>query len=271
MTEIQPGIYEDVPFATYCDWDAVNISRLSPIAVSPKHYHAQPTRLDTKSLVIGRAAHSATFELDRFALNYTVWRKGRRAGKVWDAFVAANADKSILNEKEYDFAMAIRTAVLEHPISAPILQGKGSGEVSICWRDLDTGILCKGRLDWLPANRVTIYDLKTARSLLLQAFVRACEKFLYYIRAAFYCDGLAALIHDRPHFEFIAVENVPPHDVAVYAAPGLALQYGRQTYKEWLHLLADCQKHNTWPGIAEDAIVEQPCNYIDVDGVVVAT
>lgn len=270
MIEIHPGTYEGVPFAEYCEWDAVNISKLSPIATSPKHFHAQPTKLDTESLVIGRAAHSATFELNRFALNYTVWRGGIRRGKKWDAFVEANADKSILNEKEYLLAMVIRLSVLGHPISAPILEGKGSGEVSICWRDYDTKILCKGRLDWLPASRVTIYDLKTARSIDPRVFARACNTYNYYVRAAFYCDGLATLTHDRPHFEFIAVENTPPHDVAVYAAPRLALQYGRQTYKEWLHLLADCQKHDTWPGIAEDAIVEQPCNYLDVDGVVVA-
>ena len=253
MQPPEPGIHKDVPFADYCQWDAVNASRLKLAKKSMFHFHKYESR-DATHLKIGRADHTATLEPDKFMLEFTVWTGGRRAGKTWDAYQEANCGKSILTVSEYDDIIAMRNAVLTDRVAKCIFR-KGTPELSMVWVDPETQLTCKGRVDWLRAGRKTgrMYDLKTARDI-GDDFNAAAIRYGYFLSAAFYMDGYV-LARGKgsakvTEFELVAVENVPPWDVAVRPISSEDLQRGRDEYRELLTKIANCKRAKTWPGIA---------------------
>ena len=64
----QDGIYRNVPFADYLEWDAVSNSALSRFARVPAAAHVPID--DTAALALGRALHCAILEPERFAREY---------------------------------------------------------------------------------------------------------------------------------------------------------------------------------------------------------
>ena len=74
------------------------------MAESPLHYRdAVETQKDaTGAMNVGTAEHCMVLEPDQFPPRYVVWTGGRRAGKEWDNFEAANLDKTIIKADEYD-------------------------------------------------------------------------------------------------------------------------------------------------------------------------
>lgn len=244
-----PGIYKDVPFSEYCAWDAVNASRLKKARLSLLHYK-EHVQADSDALVLGRAEHTAVFQPDLFPLEFTVWKGGQRRGKAWDAFSAANADKSILTATQYQDVLCMRDAVRNDPVAGTIVgDPDGRAEISIVWQDPGTNLLCKGRLDWLL--RSVINDLKTARDVSPRRFGISAADYAYELSAAFYLDGwLAATGEMLAGFELICVEKSAPWDVVVAPIPADVLLVGRQQYEKLLTAVAECAKHDYWPGIA---------------------
>ena len=271
MQPPEPGIHKDVPFADYCQWDAVNASRLKLAKKSMFHFHKYESR-DATHLKIGRADHTATLEPDKFMLEFTVFTSGdipdaileerplkpgtslkTRYPKQWQAF-QATTNKSILTHEEYSDVLAMRNAVLTDRVARGIFR-KGTPELSMVWVDPETQLTCKGRVDWLRAGRKTgrMYDLKTARDI-GDDFNAAAIRYGYFLSAAFYMDGYV-LARGKgsakvTEFELVAVENVPPWDVAVRPISSEDLQRGRDEYRELLTKIANCKRAKTWPGIA---------------------
>jgi hypothetical protein len=56
------GIYYGVSFAEYCEWDAINHSRLQRIDKSPLHCHANPTRETSQAMRLGQLVHAGKLE-----------------------------------------------------------------------------------------------------------------------------------------------------------------------------------------------------------------
>ncbi len=243
----EPGTYSNIPFGDYCAWRALNASRLKLAARSMKHYHefVQP---DNDNLVLGRADHTATLEPDRFPLEFTVWDGATRRGKVWDAFKEANAAKSILTKTQYADILKMRDAVRGDAVAGPIVSGTGAAEVSIVWVDEPTGILCKGRLDWIAGG--VIYDLKTARDISPRRFANACVDYGYDISAAFYTDGWRAATGEEATMELICVEKSAPWDVVVVPLGDDAIEAGRAKYRKLIDQVSHCRQRGEWPGIA---------------------
>jgi hypothetical protein len=238
------------PTTTYALIDAVNISTLKSMAVSPRHYqHALATpRTDSDSMALGRLMHAMIFEPDAIDGRYAVWDGGRRAGKEWTAFLEANAGKEILRAPEdWERSEAVRDAVLAHPVAAELLR-EGQAERVMQWTDAETGIACKGRADWITGR--TIVDLKTTRAIGAREIQRQLVSLAYHAQAAFYCDGREAMTGVAHDFAWIYVEQLPPHDVAVYRCPGDVYRAGQALYRAWLRRVVECRESGVWPGTA---------------------
>ncbi len=247
----EPGVHKDVTFADYRRWKGVNASKLKLVQKSAKHYHEYQDR-DSDALTVGRAEHTATFEPDRFVLEFTVWQGKARRGKEWDAFAEANAAKSILTLNQYNDVLAMRDAVRSDPVAGPIVTGPGWSETSAVWIDEPTGILCKGRLDWVTGG--VIYDLKTAREITPRRFANSAAEYGYDISAAFYIDGWAAATGEvTSTMELIVVEKSPPWDVVVVPLGEEVIEAGRAKYRRLLDEVARCRRTGTWPGVARGA------------------
>jgi len=246
---------EHIPREDYDKIDAVNISTLKSMAVSPRHYqHALSTpRADTDSMRLGRLMHAMVFESETIDDHWEVWDSGRRAGKEWEAFLARSKGKEILRAPEdWAAAEAVAAAVQAHPIAARYLR-EGKPEQTIRWTDATTNIACKGRADWITPGGV-IVDLKTTRDISPRTVARQLVALSYHAQAAFYCDGAEATTHWSHGFAWIYVEQKPPYDVAVYTCPTDVLSAGRDLYLTWLRRVAQCRDNGTWPGVAPDEL-----------------
>lgn len=236
-----------IPFDEYAKIDAVNKTRLGYLADSPlhcKHAMTHPQK-DTASLAIGRAGDCSVLEPARFLDTYIRWDGGRRFGKEWEAFKAANAGREILTQDEWDRCLGLRAAVRGCKDAMRYL-GDGIPQASFVWTDQATGLQCKGRADWVSEGNY-IVDLKTCRDL--GRFHRDTYDYRYHIQAAMYQDGIAAATGKEPlPFIFIAVESDEPYDVAVFHATQNFIDVGRREYARLLDLYQWCEKTNNWPG-----------------------
>jgi hypothetical protein len=241
-------------FEEYVAIDRVNFSTLKEMRKSPKHYlfAVENGRKDTKRLKLGRATHTAVLEPDRFALDFTVWRGNRRQGKDWDAFCAANKDRTIVNLSEYAAALGMRDSVRAHPIAGKILTS-GLPEQTFLWTDEETGIECKCRPDWLSTVGGCFVDLKTTADGDAQRFGSLSARYGYHIQSAFYRRGLLAHGLDLPP-KIVAVEAAEPYDVAVFDVDEDALYAGDEAVGELLRRVAECRASNKWPGRYETEI-----------------
>jgi exodeoxyribonuclease VIII len=135
-----------------------------------------------------------------------------------------------------------------HPVARELLMG-ASTELTLQWLDEETGVSCKGRIDVLTANGGILVDLKTARDIRPDVFMRSCLNLGYAFSMAFYADGLAVLGHKIEHVYLLAVETSAPYDCAPYELDDSWLELGRAQYRDALVKLVECRKRDKWPGL----------------------
>ena len=154
VVQPSPGLLPDIPFERYLELRATNFSTLRELARSPLQYRyrlANPK--GSAAMTLGRAAHTATLEPDRFELEYASWNQltetgsvRPRRGKDYDAFVATHPGKTVLLGHEWDDALQIAQAFRLDPRAMRYL-ATGRPEVSMVWLDPDSRRVCKGRVD----------------------------------------------------------------------------------------------------------------------------
>jgi hypothetical protein len=235
-------------FADYLALPAVNWSSLKAGRDSALHYkwRSEHPMEDSARLALGRAAHTAVFEPDRFMLDYALFTGPRRAGKEWDACCAANKGRTILKADEYRDALAMRDAVRSHPVAGVLLTPPGEAEKVLTWTDEATGIECKARLDWYRPG--LLCDLKTTTSIDDRLFGALAHRMGYVGQMAFYHSGLVANGLDAPMPKIIAVEALAPHDVAVFTLTDDVLYQGEQEAAELLRMVSAGRFSKLWPG-----------------------
>ena len=244
-------------FQSYLDIPAINWSSLKNMNESPLAYRywQDHPRGDKPAYALGRAAHVAILEPDRFASDVVMF-EGRRAGKLWKEFQEENEGREIVKAPEYNQIMRMVDAVHAHPVAMAALEG-GTMETNLEWTDPVTGLACKGRADCITDR---VVDLKTAREVNKRQFTQAATGYLYYGQTAFYHDGAGHMANEHgggasaiPPL-IIAVQSVAPYDVAVYEIGGDALEAGRNLYRTLLDTLKACQDADHWPGCEPDAV-----------------
>lgn len=243
-------ITRGLPFADYLKIDSIHFSTLKAIDTSALHYaHAiAHGRRDTSSLLVGRVTHAMI--LDPEPLDLAIYEGKVRNGKAWDVFAAEHKGKVILRRDELERSAAMRAAVMAHPVARDLF-AEGEGEVTIEFSML--GLACRARLDWLRPNGGFV-ELKTTRAIEPRAFARECAQRTYHAQNAFYAGALEAatghISEELPRI--VAVENVPPHDVAVYRVGYDSLEAGQRKIDEWIKKLDTARRSKRWPGVAAE-------------------
>ena len=285
-----PGVYKDISFPEYCSWPAVNHSTLRHMDISPAHcrQYMLHGNQQTRSLRLGQAAHTAVLEPKKFEDDYFVipfvedaradkdhphW-KGKeyspcyvgewphKSSNQWKEHVGIverdNAGKILLPDDEYDEAMNIRRAVQEHVTARQIIDEPGLPEVCIVWKDEETGLMCKARIDKLVPSRVI--EIKSSDDARDFKFARAIERYSYHTQAAWYLLGLNALDIagkreevERQHI-FIVIENKPPHAVMCYQLDHESLTTGHFQNRNRLAEYSKCLAEDYWPAFPDHGI-----------------
>ncbi len=272
-----PEKHMHMPFADYCDLDAVNASTLltyghinnvygkpTPSIVPAKaryaQIHGQP---ETDALVIGHASHAALLEPDTYEAEYRTqptaaqfgfgdFRK-KEAREARDKWLEEHKDAICLSDQEHQMACTVRDSVLSNPDSACMFTGKGSNEVTFTWTDQKTGLPCKARIDrfttyhGLPA----LIDLKTTQRADCWEASRAVARYSYHVRMAWYMDCLN-LYHKANWWVLLVwVEKAKPYLVHITQLSEDALKEGRAQYRALLNLHAQCLEAGEWPEYPE--------------------
>jgi exodeoxyribonuclease VIII len=267
---------------TYASIRGVNWSSLKYISVSPRMYRYRLANPEPrkKSYVIGGAIHCMVLEPETFADRYVVLDAATirehappRSSKEGKALVAEHPEfatsamtseeyqaacvalafpgREAISDKQYDTCVAASSAVMEHRVARDLLRA-GIAEESVTWTDPDTGLLCKGRLDYLRPD--LIIDLKSSRDPSPAKFERDTVNYGYASQVAFYHDGAMAAKRctgaSLPHI--IAVRAKDDFDVACFRLTREAYETGRAIYRSLLQRLAECTAADYWPGVAPE-------------------
>jgi hypothetical protein len=186
-----------------------------------------------------------------------------RRGDAWKDFQAEAKGKLIATPSELAAAERMRDAVFANPRARELLRA-GQSEVTVTWdetlthpqdSDLVCSVLCRARLDhWGPAGLV---ELKTTRVTTPHAWAREVAARSYHVQLAHYRSGIQEAAEvNVGHVHWIVVENVPPHDVAVYRVPHEQIDVGDRLRMTWLRRVAECTASGRWPGVGGDAAIE---------------
>jgi len=281
---LEPGLHFDVSFSDYCRIDAINASLLCKVLESTPG-HAK-SRLDsdedddTDAKRFGRLLHlavlePASFETDVRCLPPNPPRKPSQPQRLaanrsensqasidfWDAW---NADpREIIKVKEMAKLQGIMGSIRRTQCINYVTGGRA--EVTMVWIDPVTGLLCKGRLDFLQNQpwADVISDIKKSAFLIrADRWKRTVEQFSYHVKAAFYVDGYRTLTGETPWFVWLAVEDFPPY----YSKPwklnteppdaqdpgGLTYRAGQNLYRKALDVWAECLELNQFPAYGDD-------------------
>jgi len=234
-------------FDEYRKIPAVNWSTLKSMRRSPLQYlhDLSVEREDTTGFIFGGGAHCMILEPEKFDAEYAVFDGPTRRGKAWDAFAEANADRRILKVSEYEAVVAVRDAVMRHPLAKQHLTG-GVAEQKLEWIDPATGLACKGLVDYV--TRRAYVDLKTTGDIDLRKFGALAARMGYHGQLAFYGAGLRATTGATRDAYIIAVEKDAPHDVGVFKLSKEDLTAGTDECAQLMARVAECRASGVWPG-----------------------
>jgi PDDEXK-like domain of unknown function (DUF3799) len=258
ILDLPHGLHERIPGPIYHARHRGLVSKgaLDLLARSPAHYDAWVTGAShdesTPALEFGAAFHCALLEPDTFAATYACEpdfgdcrRKENKAAR--DAWREEHAGRIPLSANDEEVIRGMVGAVRSHPLAGKMIAG-GSPELTVRWRDSDTGLECKCRADYYVAKHGMVLDVKSTLDASDKAFRRDVAKYRYDWQNVLYRLGFSAVDARADHFVFVAVEKAPPYAVGVYT---LDSQWHSTAYAEvrrLMQLMAECVKSGNWNG-----------------------
>jgi hypothetical protein len=209
---IQPGIYFNLSNEEYHSDPAVSNSNIKDLLVSPMKYwrnsSLNPKRKfrETKSKTIGTALHCYLMEREKFWKEYIILpeleidsefykteSKKEDFLQNFELFASKTAktfkykgNKIKLSEQEFEEVREMVEYFESLPTAGELFKD-GYMEVSIFWRDEETGLMCKCRPDYLTPNYIA--DYKSISNI--DQIKSSCGNYDYYLQQAFYLEGLA--------------------------------------------------------------------------------
>ncbi len=234
--------------AYHADTEHVSTSSLKEILRSPAHYRARlADPPDSRAMQIGVALHAAVLEPQTLDTAFAVWEGGARRGKEYDAFLKANAGRTVLTPEEMANVLGMREAIFAYELAdLPSLLCRGERELSIYWRDEESGVKCRARPDCFLEG--VVFDLKKTQDARPDEFAKSVARYGYDFQAAFYLEGLRRFT-GREDFTLvlIAVEEASPHGVWLHELTPELLTGAQRDVQRALALHARCTRSGVWP------------------------
>lgn len=233
--------------------EGLSKTMMDKLKKSPAHLKAyldNPTE-ETEAMLLGAALHTMILEPKKFDIEYAVLpnidRRTKDGKEEYQAFIEQNAGKEVLTESQFNTVKTWVDAILSKPKVKELLTGKGKNEVSIFWKDEETGETCKARPDRIKDKR--IIDLKTAVSAQQDDFQRKAYDLNYHIQAAWFMEAYRHEYHEEPEgFTFIVVEKTDPFNVVIYDADDFFINVGEIESQKLLNIYHECKRTNNWYG-----------------------
>ena len=210
----------------------------------------------SEDMVLGSAFHKIVLEPETFGDEFVVMPKvdGRSTqGKLLKKqFEETKGNKQVITQDQYDTICGMRDSIMSNPYARKLING--NIEQSMYFTDDLTKVECKCRPDvWRKvADRVVITDLKSAKSVMPNDFMRDCVKYHYDLQTAMYREGASKVLDvpkDNIDFVFIAVEKKPPYLLNIMQADTYVIQKGEADFREYIGTYAECKQTNNYYGL----------------------
>lgn len=238
--------------------DAISKSRLANMSICPAYFkwcEDNPTE-PSDDMVLGSAFHKIVLEPETFGDEFVVMPKvdGRSTqGKLLKKqFEETKGNRQVITQDQYDTICGMRDSIMSNPYARKLING--NIEQSMYFTDDLTKVECKCRPDvWRKvADRVVITDLKSAKSVMPNDFMRDCVKYHYDLQTAMYRDGASKVLgvpKDNIDFVFIAVEKKPPYLLNIMQADTYVIQKGEADFREYIGTYAECKADGVFYGL----------------------
>jgi PDDEXK-like domain of unknown function (DUF3799) len=228
----------------YKYWDKV----LNPNAPKPAE--------TKKHFTVGTAAHTAVLEPERFNESIIVLPEDfngrlKKHKEEREQLIQQNPQKDLLTHAEYLDIVAMQKTAHANQAAQKVL-GNGQAEISIFWRDEETGVLCKCRPDYLRED--FIVDYKTTDDGSRDGFQRSSYRYGYHIQDAWYSEGVRSLHGRDLPFVFLAQEKTRPYSLGLYSLDAKSKRVGAAKCRLGMRLYADCASRDYWPGYPEKVV-----------------
>lgn len=254
-----PGFYDDILETEYhADKLSLSMSGAKVLLKAPALFREQqdnPVHKDVfdfgtaaHSLVLGVGAEIVVHDYDSEQVKQP---KSTTAWKERQAEVRKDGGVLLLPD-EFATVEAMADRLSSHSLAMRLLSD-GKPEVSAYAPDEETGVMRRGRFDWLGGSVLT--DYKTAATVdprELSGRYGAIKKWGYDQQAAWYTDLARDLGHPANAFAFIFQMKEPPYLVTVAYVPDHDLYDARAMNQQALAIFRDCMETGEWPGYLPD-------------------
>lgn len=223
-------------------------SGLKNFCVTPAHYVVRKgADEETSSQRLGTLTHMAALEPQRF----NTWVKqipGHRGGALVKAQIqeAENAGYYVCKPEEFLEAQRMAQAMHAHPEASHLLSG-GKPEVSLRWRDPETNVSLRCRLDYLRDDGI-VTDLKTFANLTDENIRKQIVKMKYHWQSRFYLNGVNAVLGKKEKMFAHIFVDTETYGVRVVVLGDASLDKADQEMRPLIDTYANCLRANVWPG-----------------------
>lgn len=253
---IEPGFYDAIPEADYhADRMSLSVSGAKAILKAPALFrHQQDNPVHKDVFDIGSAAHELVLGIGPGIAIIPATSRAKADQEAHKAAKeAARAEgKTPVTGEQYEHIERMADRLSSHALAMRLLSD-GRPEVSAYALDEETGVMRRGRFDWLGGSVLT--DYKTAASVDprdLAGRYGAIKKWGYDQQAAWYTDLAADLGHPAKAFAFVFQMKEPPYLVTVAYVHDDDLWTARVKNAEALRTYAACMDSGVWPGYVPD-------------------
>ena len=192
-TKVEPGIYRSMPDHEYRAIDALSNSDLVEWARGEG-----ARKIDPRAATFGSAFHMIVLEPE-IAASKIVGLEPKQKRSSYEG----PDDALVLTNSDYAKLMGCYQSVKTHPQLGELMKlaraDRDRCELAVVWRDEQTGLLLKAKLDQHTDN--WLWDWKTTNSC-PDSFARSVGAFGYAMQAAGYLDGAKQSGIDVKGFRF---------------------------------------------------------------------
>jgi PDDEXK-like domain of unknown function (DUF3799) len=274
----KPGLYSGVSMAAYhsgrlCVGPSVSSSGLRAIFTKSEAHFFDKSPLNPdrdpdademgEALILGRAVHHLLLGQPHFAREFVVCpsltpdSKGKmqprtlRFDSAREWVKARNADGlTVLTVEQMEKIKGMAFRLAREPlVKAGALNGLS--EITMAWKDGETGIWCLSRPDVIPTDSGDFTDLKTIGRDVVSygALVRAIGEYAYHQQAALCGEGWQVLTGQQmASFSFYFVESGRPHCARMVTLKDSDLLLGARQNRNAMRRFVKAMNTGHWPG-----------------------
>lgn len=265
ILDLEPGIYVDYPAERYHAKfpGLASKSGLDRVHKSPATYLAWlngALEQTTDAMGFGKALHCAVLEPNVFARTYVVqpdfgdlrFKENKSSREAWrrDVDYGAPGAPSVITADDMRNIRGMSNSIRDNKYASRMIS-EGASEVTMRWVDPNTGVQCKGRVDYYVPKMAGSWDVKSCEDARASAFARSIANYRYHVQQAFYSDAFRILGRPLEFFAFIAVEKSPPYLLKVYMIDSDDVADGWEEAQADLAKLALAYETGVFPGYPE--------------------